>query len=321
MDPLIFHADSRLVADYLEPDSIDSVVTDPPYGLRLLGKSWDYIVPPAEHWAQVLKVAKPGAHLLAFGGRRTWHRLAVAIEDAGWEIGDSLAWFYGQGAPKSSYALKPAHEPIVFARKPGPHRELNIDACRIPAARRKGGHTKPTDRNHERVSGDGLSMRAGDPCDGKGRWPPTVLLDEEAAAMLDEQTGILTSGSVTKTYEPTMQYSVAISPKRRRLDPTKVFSDSGGASRFMYVAKASKSERTHNGAVENDHPTVKPLALMSWLIRLVTPSGGCVLDPFCGSGSTLVAATEEGFDCIGFDKDIVSVNIAMDRAKKSSPHP
>lgn len=338
MDVNIFCADSLRVREYLEDASVDAIVTDPPYALTqnkrggtgvaslnlkspagrarigtgFMGHAWDAELPGAERWAAILAVARPGAWLVAFGAPRKYHRLACEIEDAGWEITDSLMWLFGSGFPKAKSCLKPGYEPIVLARAPGSVRELNIDACRIPAAR-KGGHTKPTERDHARESSVALSMRAGDPCDGKGRWPSNLLLDEEAAAILDAQTGILTSGKVTKTYTPELSTSVALGDKRRDLHPGKVFSDSGGASRFFYVAKATRAERTHNRFVENAHPTVKPLALMSWLIRLITPPGGVVLDPFMGSGSTLVSCIQQGFDCIGFDKDETSVATARAR--------
>lgn len=288
---------------------VDAVVTDPPYGLGFMGAAWDHRVPGVEFWREFLRVSKPGAFLVACGGTRTWHRQACAIEDAGWEITDSLAWLYGTGYPKSRSGLKPAHEPIVLARAPGPVRELNIDACRTPAER-KGNHTKKTARDQTRESTDALSMSAGDPCDGLGRWPANVVLDEIAGAILDEQTGILTSA---RAYSATLETSVALGAKKRNLDESKVFSDSGGASRYFYCPKASRAERTHAGEVANKHPTVKPIALMRWLLRLVTPPGGLVLDPFCGSGTTLLAARDEGFSCVGIDNDPNSVRITEER--------
>jgi len=137
----------------LEPESVDSIVTDPPYGLSFMGKGWDHGVPGVQFWAEALRVAKPGAHLLAFGGTRTFHRLAVAIEDAGWEVRDCVMWVYGSGFPKShnlsgewsgwGTALKPAWEPVIVARKPlvgtvaanvlaHGTGALNIDGCRVP---------------------------------------------------------------------------------------------------------------------------------------------------------------------------------------------
>lgn len=378
--------------------SFDAIVTDPPYGLDFMGKEWDHGVPGVEFWREFLRVAKPGAHLVAFGGTRTWHRLAVAIEDAGWEIRDTLCWLYGTGFPKSldvskaidaaagaeravvSYdvsrarpnrlyeggalgniggtgrvsdrtdngatitapatdaarqwsgwgtALKPAHEPIILARKPlvgtvasnvlaHGTGALNIDACRIATPDQKGGASYANDSmravGRERDGGIGFAQRAGDPQDGKGRWPANVIFDEEAAQLLDEQTGVLTSGSVT--YDQTLETSVALGVKRRMLSPEQVYSDFGGASRFFYCAKASRSERTHGGAVENKHPTVKPLDLMRWLVRLVAPPGGLVLDPFMGSGTTGLAALVEGFRFVGIERD--AENFATARARLSA---
>jgi site-specific DNA-methyltransferase (adenine-specific) len=319
-EQIVVHADCRDFARQLiEADSlVDAVVCDPPYGIDFRGAEWDHGVPSAETWSAIRAASKPGAHLVAFGGPKKWHRLACAIEDAGWEIRDSLAWLFGQGFPKGDLCLKPAHEPIVLARNPGAPGQLNIDACRIPAAR-KGGHNVPTDRAaHARVRADGsaIAPRAGDPCDGLGRWPANVVLDEDAAALLDAQTGTLVSGRVTKTYDALLvPDGVALGAKRRNLDPTKVFSDEGGASRFFYVSKASRAERTHGGLVENDWPTVKPVACMRWLARLVTPAGGRVWDPFCGSGSTLVACALEGIDAVGTDREARAVEIARARLR------
>lgn len=343
MDVSIFHADVSRIGEYLEPGSIDAIVTDPPYALTqnkkggtgvaslnlkspagrarigtgFMGHAWDAALPGVERWAALREIVKPGAWLVAFGAPRKYHRLACEIEDAGWEITDSLMWLFGTGFPKAKSCLKPGYEPIVLARASGPIRELNIDACRIDVSDQKGGssYANGSSRLVGREHGDGVgfAQRAGDPRDGKGRWPANVVLDGTAAAQLDAQTGTLVSGKVTKTYSAEISTSVALGDKRRNLDPTKVFSDSGGGSRFFYVAKASRSERTHNGQVENDYATVKPLALMSWLIRLVTPPGGVVLDPFMGSGSTLVSCIQQGFDCVGFDREAHAVQITRAR--------
>ena len=240
-------------------------------------------------------------------------------------------------------ALKPAHEPIILARKPlvgtvaanviahgvgG----INIDACRIDVLDPKGGasYAHGTGRVVGRAHGEGIGFatKAGDPNDGKGRWPANVVLDEAAAAALDEaaaaaldaQTGTLTSGTVTRHYTTEVEaWSPALGSKRRTLDPSKVFSDSGGASRFFYCAKASTSER-EAGLIPvpgekraNKHPTVKPLTLMRWLVRLVTPPGGLVLDHFTGSGTTGCAAVAEGFNFLGVDQDAEYVETARRR--------
>lgn len=311
----------------MELDSIwknmfDAVVTDPPYGLGFMGKAWDFEVPGPAYWKAILAAAKPGAHLVAFAGTRKEHRLTCAIEDAGWEIRDRLAWLYGEGYPKNARTqLKPGHEPIEGSLAENIAKYgtgmLNIDACRIEVFDQKGGRSyaagSAREVGREHTGGIGFRPAAGNPNDGKGRWPANVILDEEAAAMLDAQSGLLKSGNVSKTYDARKESSVALGVKGRNLDPSKVFADEGGASRFFYCSKASKSERTHGGAVQNDHATVKPLGVMRWLLRLVTPPGGIVFDPFCGSGTTIVAARLEGFDAIGSDKDEKSARIAQAR--------
>lgn len=135
LEPTILHGDAIEIQSALAPDSFDAVITDPPYGLKFLGSKWDHGVPGPAFWTATLRVAKPGAFLVAFGGTRKYHRLACAIEDAGWEIRDCLCWLYGQGYPKNKGALKPGWEPIILARRPGPKRELRIDACRVDVAR------------------------------------------------------------------------------------------------------------------------------------------------------------------------------------------
>lgn len=330
---------------------VDSVVTDPPYGLAFMGKRWDYNVPNVEFWRAVYAVLKPGGHVLSFGGTRTYHRMACALEDAGFEIRDQLAWIYGSGFPKSldvskaidkaagakrrqvavsgglhknrnlnddgwrkvgqelplmdsrepatpaarawdgyGTGLKPACEPIALARKPlGKNTvaanvlafrtgALNIDGCRIDANGDKlnGGKVSSKSDGWDRpwkqdVRAIEACKHRGDEAVAKaerlGRWPANVLLDADAAALLDAQSGTSKSPS-------------------------------GGASRFFYCAKASARERAGS-----QHPTVKPLALMRYLCRLVTPPGGTVLDPFAGSGTTGEAALLEGFSVILMERE------------------
>lgn len=369
-------------------ECIDAITTDPPYGLSFMGRGWDYAVPGPEYWREVLRIAKPGAHLQAMGGTRTFHRLACAIEDAGWEIRDTLMWMYGQGFPKSrdmskaidnelgaerevvgtnrrgsveksaagfnggyknpnplttpateaaqrwngwGTALKPAWEPIILARKPlvGTVASnvleygtggINVDGCRIEAGARP---LRLPDRGPgNQTYGEGLhgSYAAGDTA--QGRWPANVCLDEEAAAMLDEQTGVLTSGRAG-AYIGDVEESPALGNKRAMIRPETIVGDSGGASRFFYVAKTPKRER-NAGVVEridpltgkpykNRHPTVKPLSLMRWLVRMITPPGGIVLDPFCGSGSTGCAAVLEGFSFVGIDLEEEHCEVSRER--------
>lgn len=461
----------------LEDASIDAVVCDPPYELGFMGKSWDSsgIAYNVDVWRECLRVLKPGGHLLAFGGTRTWHRIAVAIEDAGFDIRDSIAWLYGSGFPKSldvskaidkstgenrarqlrftewmrstgvtarqideatgtnmgshylssasqpsiatadlfdamrhllpevpeeierlvaertgiewtayknrevigqttkarstsgssalptvgggtvyktwdetapatpdaqkwqgwGTALKPAFEPVIVARKPliGTVAEnvlthgtgaLNIDAARIGTGT---GETRTVfypdirgdnyQQGKEAYSERGTVERV---VKDQGRWPSNVMLDEVTAALVDEQSGERASGGGAKGIGG-MFGNGGYNPNRANT----LYFDTGGASRFFYVSKASKRDRNEglDGLeermarkfaqdettlatmpfgklpVKNFHPTVKPTDLMRQLVRLVTPPGGVVLDPFTGSGSTGKAAILEGFEFIG----------------------
>lgn len=299
------------------PDcSVDAVVTDPPYGLSFMGKRWDYDVPSTEIWAECLRVLKPGGYLLAFAGTRTQHRMAVRIEDAGFEIRDMLAWMYGSGFPKShnlddehhgwGTALKPAMEPITMARKPFKATvaqnvqewgtgAINIDGCRI------GEEVTITVRN----GNSGINGRYGKDTrvlvkeNPIGRFPANVMHDGSA----------------------------------------EILQGMGEAARFFYTPKACKDDRddgcemmeakqySHDGRekrlenayqrndskAHNFHPTVKPTDLMRYLCRMVTPTGGIVLDPFTGSGSTGRGAVLEGFRFIGCEMDADYIEIAKAR--------
>jgi site-specific DNA-methyltransferase (adenine-specific) len=383
------------------PDAcVDAIVCDPPYELGFMGKKWDRsgIAYDVGMWREVLRIAKPGAHMLAFGGTRTSHRMVAAIEDAGWEVRDSLCWLYGSGFPKSlnvakqldklaghwrgkagevvsdnaamggpnyartekggpitaaaaaagyGTALKPAFEPVCLARKPlngtvaanfqgHGTGALNIDGCRIAvspedfaelsagveAIRARGGSMENSWKNSSDLSG-------ANPSSPLGRWPANVVMDEEAAALLDQEAGDrpgMTGGGLHSK-----DYAGGIFGKtdaRYTEDGycLQARGDNGGPSRFFYTAKAPRSEKEagletfahasggeatgrkdgspgaeharggaggKNGA-RNTHPTVKPVELMRWLVRLVARPGALVLDPFCGSGSTGVATMLEG---------------------------
>lgn len=316
----MYYGNNLDILPTLPDNSVDSIVTDPPYELGFMGKKWDSsgIAYSVELWSECLRVLKPGGHLLSFGGTRTWHRVAVAIEDAGFEVRDSIAWMYGSGFPKSlnlkdkwtgwGTALKPAFEPIVVARKPligtvaanvlkHGTGALNIDGSRIGTS---GGTQGAGEGPQGQVFGNGLNGERGKPVDGLGRWPANVILDEYSAELLDEQSGILKSGamdSVTKGHD-SKTFNVYGKQQVRRVIAK---GDSGGASRFFYCAKASKRDRNEGLEGSNFHPTVKPTALMRYLVKLVTPPNGTVLDPFTGSGSTGRAAILEGFDFIGIE--------------------
>lgn len=270
----------------LADNSVDSIVTDPPYGISFMNKKWDYDVPSVEIWKECLRVLKPSGHLLSFSGSRTYHRMAVRIEDAGFEIRDQIMWIYGTGFPKGKTQLKPAHEPIVMARKPGPLQPLNIDDCRIGYNNDKPNET--------------------------GRWPSNLIFDEEAGKILDEQSGKSGTGKkkVGKDRKSFFRDDNEIfgggTKTSQRIED---YGDKGGASRFFYCPKASKKDREDM----NNHPTVKPTDLMLYLIKLVTPKGGHVLDPFMGSGSTGKAAVRGGFDFTGIEREEEYINIAKAR--------
>ena len=309
----------------LDENSVDSVVTDPPYGLGFMGKAWDHGVPSPLIWKEVLRVLKPGGHLLAFGGSRTYHRIAVAIEDAGFEIRDTIMWLYGTGFPKGGLtngwgtALKPAHEPITVARKPligtvaanvlaHGTGGLNIDGCRVGTGEDKG-IWPITKRRHDDVA---WTVQPVETDQTVGRFPANVIHDgsEEVAGAFPQTTS--GAGPLNRnagTGDPS-QWRTGVSATQGTL-----YGDSGSAARFFYGAKASKADRGEG----NDHPTVKPTALMRYLCRLVTPSGGIVLDPFAGSGSTGKAAILEGFQFVGIEKEAAYAAIAERRIKEVMP--
>ncbi len=601
---MIYHGDSLEVLKTLEPDSVDAIITDPPYGLSFMGKKWDYDVPSVALWREVIRVLRPGGHLLSFGGTRTYHRLASGIEDAGFEIRDQIQWIYGSGFPKSldvskavdksagverqilgygcpseggkvqrkpratmpggkgqretiatitapatdaakqwqgfGTALKPAIEPVCLAMKPftkaqlvvslaheicqsklfanavqknslfnqselsadasiaqwlagkstltrdglsalmdtlhsesaqcsslsielswlntlaavlisesmfttemasslitdlkilksllssstqesiiqdetNPHGTqlnvllveslfsavkikldciltpsahvnvfaedecsrsplaaspanepivlarkplsestvaknvlkhgtgaINIDGSRIVADDGQDRSRPPRTENKIFGGGKGTNLTASEH-NPQGRWPANVLFDESAAQILDEQSGV--SKSVGGTGAIKQKLGVAeMNASKAGANPVFNYGDVGGASRFFYVAKASKRERnaglegmpektwkeqgfrdnesTHlspragagrTSANQNHHPTVKPIKLMEYLCKLITPPGGVILDPFCGSGSTGVAATRLGFKFIGIEKELDYVRIAEKR--------
>lgn len=469
----------------LENNSIDSIVTDPPYGLSFMGKKWDYDVPSVEIWQECLRVLKPGGHLLAFAGSRTYHRMAVRIEDAGFDIRDQIMWIYGSGFPKShnigksidkmggktigwfgkwlrqwreenkiaqkqiaklfpsktggltgcvanwelglsmptteqfntiienfdlpfdnieqlereiigtkqsacfgnetdrhtigasksvevditkgnsigegwGTALKPAHEPIVMARKPieGTVAEntlqygvggLNIDATRVSVedmddyAFNMAGNERVKAKEEGELTGmyeGGWKVDKTPKELPQGRWPANVILDEEAGQILDEQSGNKKSAKRGSKYNKPTEHTNTYTPVASDYRDDNTYDDEGGASRFFYCPKASKRDRDHgldkfdtkstrkwsdsgmkttgsgNPRQElgkNIHPTVKPTELMKYLIRLVTPKAGIVLDPFMGSGSTGKAAMQEGMWFVGIEREKEYYEIAKQR--------
>ena len=353
----------------LEDNSVDSVVTDPPYGLSFMGKKWDYDVPAVNIWEECFRVLKPGGHLLAFAGTRTQHRMAVNIEDAGFEIRDMIAWVYGSGFPKShniskaldkvgspeaqqwdgwGTALKPALEPITVARKPVAEKSIaenvlkygtgaiNIDASRVETnpevddPRLGGNGSWSTDNMAKNAYGDYEGGQHSS--HSSGRFPANLIHDG-SDEVLDAFPNAKSAGKARTASEGTHSGQKTNIYSSNIGGPAWRFGDEGSAARFFYCAKASKKDRdegldhmeeqqfvqwqTGNGASgkpssmsegrdtkrKNTHPTVKPTDLMKYLVRMVTPKGGVVLDPFMGSGSTGKAAKLEGFDFIGIEMD------------------
>ncbi len=319
------------------PSSIDAIVTDPPYGLSFMGKKWDYDVPSVEIWAECLRVLKPGGHLLAFAGTRTQHRMAVRIEDAGFEIRDMIAWVYGSGFPKSldvSKAIDRAAGKLapegqgftVAGYSHNPDKLLHTAPSRgyvppLPATPEaeqwKGWGTalkpalepitvarKPlvgTVASNVLAHGTGAINIDGCRVDASGGRP---LIESKAEASQnafgDGLNGSRCAGVTTEGRWPANLIHDGSD------EPATLLGD---AARFFYCAKASKSDR----GAENTHPTVKPTDLMRYLCRLVTPPGGVVLDPFMGSGSTGKAAMLEGFQFIGIERDPAYFEVARER--------
>lgn len=403
MSVTVHHGDSRIVLKTFADASIDSVVCDPPYALVSIGKrfgadgaapaqsgktgayarasagfmgqKWDTgetAFDPA-FWAEVLRVLKPGGHLIAFSGTRTYHRLACAVEDAGFEIRDMVSWLYGSGFPKShsvskaidrhngderpvigtetiandmrggalldvahgvdrpSYqrdvtsaasaasaawegwgtALKPACEPIVLARKPLDGTvaatvllhgtgALNIDGCRIGsgAGGERDGEASAARRYTDHGSTNFAPMPGPRGGDAKGRWPANVIHDGSAEvieAFPDTASG---TGAIKRASAEGYRGNALGKESRPAGTPMISHGDAGSAARFFYSAKADAADRCGS-----KHPTVKPIDLMAYLCRLVTPKGGVVLDPFAGSGSTGMACLREGFDCVLIERE------------------
>jgi DNA modification methylase len=325
----IIHGDCLKSLDGIPP--VDSIVTDPPYGISFMGNSWDHGVPGVDFWRGFLAHSKPGAHLLAFGGTRTFHRLTCAIEDAGWEIRDCLMWVYGTGFPKShnlkgewegwGTTLKPAWEPIILARKPisgtvegNAHTHgtgaLNIDACRVEPTGESSSRDGEESRD-ARYTDRGATNFAATPGprggDAKGRWPANLIHDgsEDVVDLFPHSK----DGVAVQRNRDGEVHNQIYGKYKKPPGEDVGYGGSGSASRFFYCAKPSKSERGEG----NNHPTVKPIALMRYLCRLITPPGGVVLDPFAGSGTTGVAAKLEGFRFIGVEMEKAFSEIAESR--------
>lgn len=313
----IVHGDALKVLRRLPDNGADSIVTDPPSGIKFMGIAWDANRGGRDRWVEwlasimteCLRVLKPGGHSLTWALPRTSHWTAYAIENAGFEIRDRVTHLFGEGMPKSPHVLKPAAEDWWLARKPfrgtaaaniAAHGTggLNVEACRLDTVAEPFGNGTARSGG---ILGESTPRGRWEPDPNVGRWPAHVTLDSEAAKILDEQSGTLRSGAFPQQrtgigYAGREGYENAGTTGIRRE------TDFGGASRFFYCAKADESEKTEGGTVDNDHETVKPAALMRWLIRLVTPPGGLVLDPFTGSGTTGVACAAEGMSFFGIEE-------------------
>lgn len=382
----LIHGDCLEAMRRMEENSVDAVVTDPPYGLSFMGRKWDYDVPGIEIWQEVLRVLKPGGYLLAFAGTRTQHRMACRIEDAGFEIRDMIAWVYGSGFPKSlnigkavdelrgsdrtavgqsrghtggvveshkgvhdddnyewpgafevtrgtsewegwGTALKPAVETITVARKPLSENTvatnclkwgtggINIDGCRVD-------HNDPLKETNRGTRGSSVIF-SNQSCgikdenrhiasaSPKGRFPANLIHDGSAevlAGFPETKSGKMNEGQ-PRSSKP------LFGTQNDQIHET--FGDSGSAARFFYCAKASASERNDGVEDGNKHPTVKPVALMEYLVKLVSREGAVVLDPFAGSGTTGIACVNLGREFIGIEREQAYFDVMKARIEKA----
>ena len=378
----LLHGDCLEQMKTLPDNSVDAIVSDPPYGISFMAKKWDYDVPSVDVWQEAMRVLKPGGHALIACGTRTQHRMVVNIEDAGFEIRDVVSWIYGSGFPKSlnigkaidkaagaerevvgvrksqggrtkggsdfgvalaqpkeikvtapatdeaakqwdgwGTALKPACEFFTLCRKPLSEKTIaanvlkwgtggiNIDGCRVEGITEADIKKRESFAKSENTKKDEGMFSVRDKhtkMDAQGRFPANLIHDGSQDVLeLFPETG--KSGTAVRRNGNASKGLFPVSIKEGSQDVG--FNDSGSAARFFYCPKASKKDRDEG----NTHPTVKPTALMAYLCRLITPTGGTVLDPYMGSGSTGKAAVREGFDFIGCELDADYFKIAETR--------
>lgn len=335
MKPYDIHLGNCLeVLKRIPENSVDSIVTDPPYGLAFMGKKWDYDVPDQAIWEECLRVLKPGGHLLAFAGTRTQHRMAVRIEDAGFEIRDMIAWVYGSGFPKSMDVSKAIDKAAGADRTVLSERanKSSFDPDGIGGGGFQRGTiqiTEPATDDAKKWQGWGTALKpALEPITvARKPFKGTVaanVMEWETGAINVDGCRVATSEILGRPQAEQLFFSGLKnngyndnSDKRGGRWPANLIHDGsdeptellGAAARFFYCAKTSKKDRGEG----NIHPTVKPTDLMAYLCRLVTPPGGVVLDPFMGSGSTGKAAVREGFRFIGIEMDADYLSIAEAR--------
>lgn len=279
LDYKIICSENQKALSELEPNSIDACITDPPYGMDIAGVGWDHNVPPVDTWRAVHRVLKPGAFVLSFCAPEYYHRMAVAVEDAGFRPIDMVVWMVTTKMAKAN-RMKPAHEPIFVAQKP---LEGSIE------------------KNFEKWGCGKINIdRARVPWDGK---PPT---------------GWIKGGSKRRAFGGKVEKAAGQKNETEDANPTGRYPNNiighfeePEHQKYFYAPRATRKERNEY----NDHPTPKPINLMRYLCRVYAPSGGIIVDPFNGSGSTGIAALQEGFRFIGIDMDEHYCDIAERRIK------
>ena len=299
----LYNEDCLIGLKNIKENTIDAIITDPPYGLKFMNNKWDYQIPSVECFSEMMRVLKPGGYMLVACATRTQHRMAVNIEDSGFEIRDIISWIYGSGFPKNKKlpdgmgtALKPAMELFTLARKPISEKTvlknytkwgvgLNIDECRIPGI-------KPLRENTENKEGMfGLGSRLANGFSEEGRFPSNLIHDGSS-----EVVDLFPKNIEGKEKFKHSASSIYKNASKNSFYNGESKSSYGSASRFFYCSKASKKER--NG---NDHPTVKPIHLMEYLIKLISKKRQLILDPFLGSGTTAIASYNTNRDMLGFE--------------------